>query len=363
MIESFVFNTQNDNFYIHDDQHMLSMLVHPEFVKAYKKSTNLQPYYRKKYAYLKDYGFFAKPKYANFGILEESMVKESIVQTQQIVFEVVDYCNLNCIYCGFGELYEGYDERLGKKMNMRHAITLLKYIYELKPKNKKNKFNIGFYGGEPLLNIGFIKQIVEVANKLNVEKGLELQYSITTNGTLLHKYIDFLVANKFNLAVSLDGDEEGQSYRVFAKNNKNSFQKVIDNIDMIQRIYPDYFLDCVNFMAVLHNRNSVKEIHAFIYTRYHKIPMISEINMCDIKPDKKDLLESMYSSKRKSEIEFQNEQSNLLNTVHNELTIVNELKDFLKHFSINFYVSNILSLLSDIEKYLPACTCLPLFTD
>jgi uncharacterized protein len=335
------------------------MLVHPEFVKAYKKSTEAHPYYLKKYAYLRDRGFFANPKLANFEKIDELIVKEGIVHSQQIVFEIVDYCNLNCTYCGFGELYEGFDERTGKKINMRQAINLLKYIFEHKPKNKKSKLSIGFYGGEPLLNMDFVKRIVEVANQLNNEKELELVYTMTTNGTLVHKYIDFLVTNKFNLQISLDGDEKNHSYRIYKKNNKNSFQEVIENVDMIQRNYPDYFSTNIGFNAVLHNRNSVKEIFEFIYKKYSKIPMISELNMNDINPDKQEFLEKMYHSKRKSETEFQNKQSDMLHIVHGESSAFNELKDFLRHYSVNFYVSSILASLYNIEKYLPASTCLP----
>ena len=244
---------------------------------------------------------------------------------------------------------------------MRHAISLLKYIFELKPKNKKNKLNIGFYGGEPLLNMDFIRRIVEVANQLNNEKELDITYSMTTNGTLLNQYIDFLVAHKFNLLISLDGNEKNNSYRIYNRKNKNSFQKVIENVDMIQKDYPEYFSECVSFNTVLHNRNSVKEIYEFIYTRYHKIPVISELNMNDIHPDKKDILKSMYNSKSRSEAAFlnENEQPNLPSTVHNELNAFKELSDFLRHYSINFYVSSIIDALYNREIYLPASTCLP----
>ncbi|GHV59216.1 radical SAM peptide maturase [Bacteroidia bacterium] len=359
MIESFIHTTENNNLYVHDDQQRLSMLVHPEFEKAYEKSNDADLYYLKKYTYLRDHGFFAKPKLANFGTVDESMVKESIVQSQQIVFETVDYCNLKCTYCGFGELYKGFDARNRKKMDARYAKKILKYIFELKPQNKKSRLSIGFYGGEPLLNMDFIKRIVEFTNQLNNERGLELVYSMTTNATLIHKCIDFLVANKFNLHISLDGNEKNHSYRIYNKNHKNSFQKVIENVDMIQRDYPEYFSAHITFAAVLHNRSSIKEINEFIYVRYKKIPIVSELSMDDINPDKKDLLERMYHSKRKSEIEFRTEQSNLLHTIHGELTAFKELTDFLRYYSVNFYISNILASLHNIEKYLPASTCLP----
>ena len=356
---SFIYKSENDNLYIYDDQYRLSVLMHPEFEKAYKKSTDVDSYYLKKYSYLRDFGFFSNPKLSNFITLDESMVRDNIINTQQIVFEATDSCNLNCMYCGVGELYEGYDERTGKKINIRYAINLLKYIFDIKPKNRNSKLFVTFYGGEALLNMNFIKQIVEVANQLNAKKKVELEYSMTTNATLIHKYIDFLVENKFSLLISLDGNEKNHSYRVFSKNKKNSFQKVIENIDMIQRDYPEYFSTRVNFNAVLHSRNSVKEIYEFIYSRYHKIPRIAELNMRDIRPNNKDILEKMFHSKWESESEYQKEESDLSRITHGELLSYKELTDFLKYYSINYYISNVNALLPVVEKKLPTSTCAP----
>lgn len=359
MIQSFIHTSENSNLYIYDDQHRLSILVHPEFEKAYEEKKHIDPYYLKKYAYLKAHGFFAKPQCADFITLKDSMVEENIINTKQIVFEVTDSCNLNCTYCAFGELYEGFDERCGKEMNIQYAINLLKYIFNLKPRNKNDKLVISFYGGEALLNINFIKRIVEVATHLNAEKEIQLEYSMTTNATLIHKYIDFLATHKFHLLISLDGNETNHSYRVFGKSNNNSFQKVIKNIDLIQRDYPEYFSTHINFNAVLHDRNSVKEIYEFIYLRYNKIPRIAELNIRGMKLENKDTLEKMFHSKRKSEIEFQEEESDLSQLTHEYSLPYRELTNFLKYLSINYYISNINALLHIEEKYLPTSTCTP----
>ena len=343
---------------MYNDQHKLSMLIHPEFKKACGKSINVDPYYRGKYKYLKEHGFFQKNTPANFdGVIDESMVNDSIIQTQQITFEVTDHCNLKCSYCSFKELYEGFDERNQKNINTRQAIKLLKYIFDLKHKNRNNKLIIGFYEGEPLLNIKFIKKIIEVVNQLKSKKEIGISYAMTTNATLIHKYIDFLVANKFMLLISLDGNEANHSYRVFRKNNQNSFQTVIENVDMIQRDYPKYFDTYVNFNAVLHNRNSVKEIYEFIYSRYHKFPRIAELSSDNINPEKKDCLGRMFHRKRKSEAEYQKEENNLL--PHSELLLFKDLTDFLKQHSINYYVSNITASLHSKTFFLPTGTCLP----
>jgi uncharacterized protein len=219
--------------------------------------------------------------------------------------------------------------------------------------------DIGFYGGEPLLNMGFIKKVVGTVNLLKHDNEIEITFSMTTNATLLHRHIDFLVANNFRLLISLDGNEENQSYRIFSKNDKNSFLKVTENIDAIQRDHPEYFADRVRFNAVLHNRNSVKEIYEFIYGRYNKIPRISELALDDMNLNKKDTLLEMFQSNRDSEIEYQKIEPNLLQKEHHELSLYKELTEFLKYYSINYYVSNISMLAREKEEYLPTSTCLP----
>lgn len=82
-----------------------------------------------------------------------------------------------------------------------------------------------FYGGEPLLNMSFIEQIIEVVSQLNIGKEMEVSYLMTTNATLIHKYLPFLVENKFRLMISLDGNEENHSYRFFVKTRKTLFRK------------------------------------------------------------------------------------------------------------------------------------------
>lgn len=357
MKKSFIHSTDNRNLYLYDTLHLFSMLIHPEMEKVYKKSTEVDSYYLRKYAYLKEHGFFGESKPTDFETtLDESIVKKNIIQTKRIVFETTDHCNLNCQYCSLGEIYN-FGKKNRKNINIRYAINFLKYIFDLK--SEKTKLGIGFFGGEPLVNINFIKKIIEVANQLNAEKKLELKFNMTTNATLIHKYIHFLVENNFELLISLDGNEEGQSYRTFAKNSKNSFSKVIENIDMIQRDYPEYFVNNVSFNSVLHNRNSVKGIYEFIYNRYHKIPRIAQINTGDINPDKKNIFDKMFNAKKISEEKYLNEGSSLLTITHNQLTLYNELSNFINNYTINHYISNLLYLLYADIKPLPTGTCFP----
>lgn len=360
MIKSLIHSTKNGNLYLFDDSLRLSLLIHPDIKIAHEKSTDVDPYYLKKYEYLKEHGFFSKPRVAKFEKVTEEMIKSSISRSPQIIFEVTDECNLKCTYCGLGELYEGHETRKYKKINTRTAVAFLRHVFELKSNDGKTRVTIGFYGGEPLLNMRFIKKIVEISDYLNPEKKWDIHFSMTTNATLLHKHIDFLVANKFRLLISLDGNKINHSYRIYAKNNKNSFRKVIENIDMIQRDYPEYFISHVMFNTVLHNRNSVKDIYEFIYNRYSKIPRISELTTDNVNPEKTDVFKKIFQGKGGSEEEYLNEKTNLLkNDGHNELLLYKALTDFLKYYSINHYIADILELWHRREVFWPTCTCQP----
>ncbi len=361
MIETVVHTSENNNLYLYDDQYRLSMLIHPDLAKVHKSSGHVDPYYIRKYMYMKNHGLFSKSNYAKFKtVINEAMVEESIIRSHQIVFEVTDFCNLNCSYCVLGDFYDGFEIRNNNHIDTQSAIKLLKYIFDLKIKNNKDKLTLSFYGGEPLLNIYFIKEIVNVVRQLNFEKKLDITYNMTTNAVFIHKHIHFLVENEFDLLISIDGNEKNDSYRSYRKNKGNSFQQVIENIDMIQRDYPDYFDKYIHFNAVLHNRNSVREIYEFIYGRYYKIPQISELSLDNIKPEKKCHFNKMFNHKRKSENEFIKSESQLLSLTHKELSLFREATEFLKYYSINFFISNITSLLLyEDEEYYPTNTCLP----
>jgi len=357
MRESVIHSSANGNAYLYDARHMFSMLIHPALGKVHSKLTEADSYYHKKHAYLQAHDFYGSVKPPDFETeLGENVVKNNLLNSTKIVFEVTDHCNLNCAYCSLGELYET-EKNVRKNLNSRYAINLLKYVFDLQVKQKNGKLMIDFYGGEPLANIRLIKKIVEAANQLNAGKALELEFSMTTNATLLDEHIHFLVSNQFRLAISLDGNAEGHSYRTFARDNKNSFRKVIENLDMIQRDFPSYFAGNISFISILHKRNSVKSIYNFIYNRYQQIPEIMQLNTGFINPAKKEQFERIFQNRRKSEEEYQDEAPGLVPGTHEKLISYNEANRFLRSFSVNFYLSNIHYLLYDRVIPVPTGTC------
>lgn len=234
----------------------------------------------------------------------------NLVNLRQLTFEVTDRCNLQCRYCGYGSMYYGFDERKGINMAFEQVKGLIDYLAMIWRTNRADAPRpltyISFYGGEPLINISFIQQLVDYIHELDLNR--RIIFSMTTNGLLLNQFMDYLVTNDFHLLISLDGSENEHSYRVDFSGN-NSFYRVYKNVKILQESYPVYFLNNVNFNAVLHDRNSVESIHSFISKEFGKKPRISELNSSEIRPEKRNEFAQMYRNKTECLRQAENCQS------------------------------------------------------
>jgi putative peptide-modifying radical SAM enzyme len=133
-------------------------------------------------------------------------------------------CNSECRYC-FGEALEDTDDSfsnfdvdysLPKKIN--YDITALNMFCRRDP-----ECALTFYGGEPMLCISEIKQIMDSVKAEH--------FMIQTNGLLLDRLEPEYVNRFHTILVSIDGDEAlTDFYR-----GKGSFRKVIDNLKLIKR--------------------------------------------------------------------------------------------------------------------------------
>lgn len=234
-------------------------------------------------------------------------VMYNLANIKQVTFEVTDDCNLQCMYCGFGNMYMGYDERKANYLSFNNIKPLIDYLYNLWNENLSDSSLpitfFSFYGGEPLLNMNFIKQTVDYVKHLDIRRNI--LFSMTTNAMLLDRYMDYLVENDFHLLVSLDGDKNGDSYRV-DKCGNSSFERVVRNVKKLQNDYPVFFANNVNYNSVLHNRNSVQSIYSYISSEFGKTPRIAELNSSGIRPEKQDEFNRAYKNKIESLHESEN---------------------------------------------------------
>lgn len=320
-------------------------------------------YYYRKYNVLKKNGYFSEVLGHK---LEETsinadLVRKTLANTGQVTFEVTDRCNLDCAYCGYGKFYTDYDKRENKELDLNTAKTLLEYLAELwnSPLNRSLDKNIymGFYGGEPLLNMTFIEEMVRYAGNLKLTRN-HFTFSITTNGLLLDKYMDFLYEHDFKIMISLDGNEFNNSYRMF-KNGKGIFGKVMENVEALRNKYDNYFKRRVDFNAVLHNRNSVSDIHGFFREEFGKMPSIGALNTMGIAEKYKKEFMQTYSNITESLYEAE-DYSKIEKDLFGELPTIKDLMVYLYRFS-PFHFDTYTELISDtnITGRIPTGTCMP----
>ncbi len=290
-------------------------------------------------------------------------IRLNLINLKQLVFEVTDACNLRCKYCGYGEFYEGYDPRRKGNLSVKKACNMLDFLSELWQNNIGislcQPFTMGFYGGEPLINMKFIKKIIQYTESLNITTK-KIHYNMTTNGLLLNKYMDYLVTKDFDLLISLDGNKKDHSYRV-DHNGDNSHKQVVDNVKKLQHKYPEYFKRHVRINTVLHNMNSVESAHQFIRDKFGKKTTISPLNNSGVRKDKVKEYLKMFQNVDSS-IENSGDKNKLETELFLQAPRISQLTNFFYKFSGNMFDDyHSLFYNANVIETVPTATCTPFY--
>ncbi|CAK7067973.1 MAG: GTP 3',8-cyclase [Parabacteroides distasonis] len=300
----------------------------------------------------------ADPYYSLNGHVLASDIYAELTNLKHIGFEVTDSCNLKCTYCIYGKFYDNHDIRTNKKIDSKKAKLLIDFLVDkLKsPVNtsSENEVIISFYGGEPLLNVEFIKDIIDYTQRLQ-NHHVTFKYMMTTNAIYLKKYLDFILKYHFIVTVSLDGAEENDAYRSFP-NGKTSFKIVYDTLKYLQNYHPNYFRDYVRINSVIHNLNNQQEVFSFIYHEFGKVPHFSTVNRTGVKLGMKEEFDKLAQPKPINE-ELTKEMVKILDLGSNKANI---LQSFIFHYCGNVYESyNDLLIKNKNVEHLPTSTCMP----
>ncbi|MBM3724170.1 MAG: quinohemoprotein amine dehydrogenase maturation protein [Acidobacteria bacterium] len=153
--------------------------------------------------------------------MEEQPVTPFPLQT--LVLNLTNQCNLSCQYCyEFGEDRVATPEGKPKFMDWETAQASVDYLFVQAA--GRRAVSITFFGGETLMNFRLLERVVEYAKVRAAEGGQYVDFSLTTNGTLLTpEIIEFLANENIGVTVSLDGPPElNDKLRVFA-NGRGSY--------------------------------------------------------------------------------------------------------------------------------------------
>jgi uncharacterized protein len=150
---------------------------------------------------------------------------------QTIVLNVTNQCNLSCQYCyEFGEDKIATPDGKPKFMEWETAKTSVDYLFA--EAQGRKTVHITFFGGETLMNFPLLKRVVEYARTRAQELGKVIDFSLTTNATLLTPtIIDYLAQNAVGVTVSMDGPKEMQDkFRIFS-NGRGSYDIIRPKVE------------------------------------------------------------------------------------------------------------------------------------
>lgn len=161
----------------------------------------------------------------------EQNAKNNVIVTN-IVLELSNECNLNCIYCyGEGGSYGRKKELMSIETARKSVDLLFNNCGSLK------EIHITFFGGEPLLNFSVLKETVAYCHELETKSDRHFTFSMTTNGTICNDEIEqFCIKNKVHVMLSIDGQKCIQDKQRPSCDGKSSFDKIIPNIERFKRI-------------------------------------------------------------------------------------------------------------------------------
>lgn len=132
-------------------------------------------------------------------------------------------CQLRCKYCFASTGDFGKGRKLMSFETGKHAIDFL-----LENSGNRPNLELDFFGGEPLMNFGVVKQVVEYARSREKEYNKKFRFTITTNGLLLDdEKIEFINREMSNVVLSIDGRKEVNDYFRVLPNGQGCYDIIL----------------------------------------------------------------------------------------------------------------------------------------
>jgi len=135
-------------------------------------------------------------------------------------------CNLRCKYCFAGTgSFQGRRELMSLETGKKALDFLLQHS------GSRLQSEVDFFGGEPLLNLQVIRELIIYGKKIFSEAGKTVKFTLTTNAVLLDKETaDYLESEGVSVVLSLDGRPEVHDKMRPYPNGKGSYEQVVPHI-------------------------------------------------------------------------------------------------------------------------------------
>lgn len=162
------------------------------------------------------------------------MNEDERLMVPNLMLNISHRCNMACRYCfaesgSYGGMSVLMSEDIAKK-----ALDV--WIGQLN--DKIPKATLIFFGGEPLLNYNVIKFSIDYLNEQLKNHKLQVEYALTTNGTLLNEdNLTYFKINNLIPVISIDGGPATQNKNRPFKTGQDSYLTMLDKVRLLKKYF------------------------------------------------------------------------------------------------------------------------------
>ena len=213
---------------------------------------------------MKEFGFVLDDEVDEFKKVVEAFTAYKQPDTYRLMIMPTYNCNLSCWYC--------IQHHQNVNLTTLDIQKIKEHIKTYLSKNKLTKFNLTWFGGEPLLKYKEIIEITKFAFEYCKQNDIKFWSDITTNGILLneHRIKELHQYGIRSYQITIDGCREKHNRTKKIKDD-SAFDKAINNIVSIVKLTTD--TECI--LRFNYDENNlepekvIKDINALIPTEYH----------------------------------------------------------------------------------------------
>lgn len=160
-------------------------------------------------------------------------------------------CNFKCWYC--------YETHIRKSKISTDTYERIEKLISQKIDKSIKRFNLSFFGGEPLLQYNLVDSLMSYTKSLCEKNEVKLNISFTTNGYLLNEEkIAKLAAYGVNsMQITLDGNKEQHDKVRYPSSKLGSYERIVYNVKLLLK-YGIYVVLRINYTT--ENISGTKDI-------------------------------------------------------------------------------------------------------
>lgn len=149
---------------------------------------------------------------------------------------ITQQCNLRCSYC--------YIQKKKAVMSLETAESIINNIFDHTP--SEERIDIGFFGGEPLLEFPHMKRIVDLIESHPSFEVARVCLDVVTNGTIFSDEIgEYLADHNITFCLSCDGPPQVQDKSRRYRNGLKSSPVVERTLREAARFFPAVLVNAV----------------------------------------------------------------------------------------------------------------------